>query len=217
VGVSAVSVALVNDYPVVVRGLDAMLRPYGHRVRVVDLGVREAPGRPVDVTLYDTFAARSLLGEGAEKVVGDPLAGRVLLYSWNVRPEDVQEALAFGCAGYVDKTATAAELVRAIERTAAGEQTVLPGPDRPAIQPVAGGWPGQELGLSVREAEVMALITQGLTNQDIGLRLNLSINTVKTYIRSAYLKAGVTRRAQAVRWGIDHGMLPSRGHQVTAS
>lgn len=213
----AVSVALVNDYPVVVRGLDAMLQPYADRVRVVDLGVREPPERPVDVTLYDTFATRALLGGAVDRVVGDPMAGRVLLYSWNLRPEDIDAALAQGCAGYVDKAATADELVDAIERTAAGQRPLLARADEPAVQPVGGAWPGQELGLSVREAEVMALIAQGLTNQDIGRRLNLSINTVKTYIRSAYLKAGVTRRAQAVRWGIDHGMLPGDGHHVSAS
>lgn len=205
---ATLSVALVNDYPVVVRGLDAMLEPYADRVRVAGLGVRSAPPEPVDVTLYDTFAAASLLDGDVEGILTNPLAGRVLLYSWNLRPEDVAAALARGCAGYVDKSATAEQLVAAIERAAAGDPAVVARPPHPVVEPVRGAWPGKEADLSVREAEVMALITQGLTNQDIGHRLNLSINTVKTYIRSAYLKAGVSRRSQAVKWGIEHGMLP---------
>ncbi|GGK56060.1 helix-turn-helix transcriptional regulator [Ornithinimicrobium pekingense] len=207
-------VALVNDYPVVVRGLDAMLQPYADRVEVAGLGVRQVPNEPVDVTLYDTFAAASLMGEDGDRILGDPLAGRVLLYSWNLGPDDVRSALERGCAGVVDKSSTAAELVRAIEQTAAGRRPVVPPPAQAGGEPRQCRWPGQEAGLSMREAEVLALITQGLTNEDIGRRLNLSINTVKTYIRSAYLKAEVTRRSQAVRWGIEHGMLPGPADSV---
>ncbi len=205
----ALSVALVNDYPVVVRGLDAMLEPYAHRIQVAGLGVQRSPDRQVDVTLYDTFATATLLDQDVDRLLGDPQAGRVLLYSWNVRPAGVEAALARGCAGYVDKAATAAELVSAIERTAAGELPVVPAPAlHVRLEQPARGWPGQEAGLSARESEVLALIAQGLTNLEVGRRLNLSINTVKSHVRSSYLKIGVARRSQAVKWGIEHGMLP---------
>jgi NarL family two-component system response regulator LiaR len=59
--------------------------------------------------------------------------------------------------------------------------------------------------LSVREAEIVAGICRGLSNAEIAGELYLSINSVKTYIRSAYRKMGVTRRSQAVVWGIEHG------------
>ena len=72
----------------------------------------------------------------------------------------------------------------------------------------AGDWPGRSAGLSPREAEILALITQGLTNQDIADRVYLSINSVKTYIRSAYRKIDVERRPQAVLWGIANGFRP---------
>ena len=71
-------------------------------------------------------------------------------------------------------------------------------------------WPGREWGLTEREAEVLALITQGLSNQEIAERSYLSINSVKTYIRTAYRKIGVTRRSQAVVWGMKHGFEPDR-------
>ena len=57
----------------------------------------------------------------------------------------------------------------------------------------------------MREAEIIALITQGHTNLDIAERSHLSINSVKTYIRTAYRKMGVERRPQAVLWGVRHG------------
>ena len=81
-----------------------------------------------------------------------------------------------------------------------GGGTVSPRPD--------AAWPGKEHGLTVREAEIIALITQGLSNQEIADRSYLSINSVKTYIRTAYRKIGVERRAQAVLWGIKHGFEP---------
>ncbi|MGB3827914.1 MAG: hypothetical protein WA962_03990, partial [Ornithinimicrobium sp.] len=50
------SVAVMNDYEVVVRGVAHMLGPYADRVRVVELDVNRTPGQQVDITLYDTFA-----------------------------------------------------------------------------------------------------------------------------------------------------------------
>ena len=62
--------------------------------------------------------------------------------------------------------------------------------------------------LSARETQVVALIVQGLSNAEIAATAFLSINSVKTYIRTAYRKMGVTRRAQAVGWGMTHGFAP---------
>ncbi len=78
---------------------------------------------------------------------------------------------------------------------------------RPTPSPRATG-PARTHGLTAREAEIIALITQGLSNQEIAERSYLSINSVKTYIRTAYRKIGVERRAQAVLWGIKHGFEP---------
>ena len=76
--------------------------------------------------------------------------------------------------------------------------------------PVAGAdWPGQAAGLSPRESEVLAFITQGLSNQEIAQTIYLSINSVKTYIRTAYRKIGVASRSQAVGWGMQHGFEPA--------
>ena len=64
---------------------------------------------------------------------------------------------------------------------------------------------------------MLALITQGLSNQEIAERSYLAINSVKTYIRTAYRKIDVTRRAQAVAWGMRHGFEPDRSRIVDGS
>ena len=84
-------------------------------------------------------------------------------------------------------------------------------------EPVVGDWPGREQGLSARESEVLALITQGLSNQEIAERTYLSINSVKTYIRTGYRKIGVSRRSQAVAWGMRHGFEPDRMRSIDTS
>ena len=69
-------------------------------------------------------------------------------------------------------------------------------------------WPGQEHGLSARESEMLTFIARGLSNQEIAERAYLSINTVKTYIRTAYRKIGVASRSQAVGWALRNGLYP---------
>lgn len=67
-------------------------------------------------------------------------------------------------------------------------------------------YPGLE-ALTKRELEVLRLITQGLSNDDISRELYITHNTVKSFVRSAYRKIGVTRRPQAVVWGFQHGLM----------
>ena len=88
-----------------------------------------------------------------------------------------------------------------------GEAVVLTGDDESSVGG-AGDWPGRAAGLSSREAEVIALITQGLSNQEIADRAYLSINSVKTYIRTAYRKIGVQKRPHAVLWGLANHFEP---------
>ena len=109
------------------------------------------------------------------------------------------------------------------------EQGVLSWVFDQAVERAAGGDPStpedrqrrrrdadQAVGrLSNREVSVLELVSRGLSNQDIAAELYVSINTVKTYIRSAYRKIGVTRRAQAVLWAVHHDLGPPRRHQVT--
>jgi DNA-binding CsgD family transcriptional regulator len=79
---------------------------------------------------------------------------------------------------------------------------VLPG--EPAADPAGGDPDG--LGLTAREVEILTLIASGHSNQQIAERCFLSINTVKTYVRTTYRKIGVQTRAQAVAWAIHHGL-----------
>ena len=175
-------------------------------IDVVETGASQTVLSDVDVVLYDTFAQVQGRGIDLEDFVRDSGA-KVVVYSWNVKPEMVVQAIAGGARGYLSKVLTGPQVVAALKRVVAGEVVILPGYEESSVAG-AGDWPGRSFGLSPREAEIIALITQGLTNREIADRAFLSINSVKTYIRSAYRKIGASRRSQAVLWGVDNGFKP---------
>ena len=200
-----ISLALVNDYPVVVEGVARMLE--GHpRLRIVELDSGRSPRETAHVVLYDAFAAADRGTQDVTQLLENPRCRKVVMYTWNVRAEQVDKALELGMHGYLSKQLSAHELADALVRIHEGERVVLPEPVREDVQ--LPDWPGRTVGLSAREAEVVALITQGFTNEEIARNCYLSINSVKSYIRSAYRKMGVERRSQAVLWGVQHGMDP---------
>jgi DNA-binding CsgD family transcriptional regulator len=75
------------------------------------------------------------------------------------------------------------------------------------VRPTDVATPTVDPGLSPREMQVMRLIASGSTNDEIAQQLFLGINTIKTYIRTAYRKVGVSRRSQAIIWGREHGLV----------
>ena len=197
--------AIVDDYAVVVAGVASFLK--AERIDVVETGATTPVISDVDIVLYDTFGQIQGTGIDLEDFVRDSGGAKVVIYSWNLNRQLIEEALAGGASGYLSKVLTGPAIVEALERIMSGEIVVLAGDFETSVGG-AGDWPGREAGLSPREAEVLALITQGLSNQEIADRVYLSINSVKTYIRSAYRKIGVTKRTQAVIWAIDNGFRP---------
>lgn len=204
-----VRLALVDDYEVVVRGVAAMLRAYQDEIEVVELDLNKPVGQPVDITLYDTFASTQGDHDDVRILSQNPFAGKVVVYSWNVDPRLVEAAMANGAAAYLSKGLPASQLVAALKAVHRGEHPA-PAQAKGTTTVIGGDWPGREEGLTQREAEVLALITQGMGNDEIAERTRLSINSVKTYIRSCYRRIGVTNRANAILWGVEHGFRPDR-------
>lgn len=204
-------VRLANDFEIVVAGLKAMLEPFADRIDVVETEVHGDGHKQAELTLYDTFGQAQADGLDIDRLLEDSSGGKVVIYSWNADEHLVSEALRKGCRGYLEKSLSTAELVERLERIGAGEIVVPETREkRSATEPEwISTWPGQREGLSMRESEIVVLIAQGYTNAEIAARAYLSPNSLKSYIRSAYRKMGVERRSQAVRWGIEHGMIPT--------
>lgn len=219
---------MINDYDLVVQGVKMMLSPWSGEIEIVELDVRSKVARPVDIALLDTFAQdRSILNR-ARLYLSQAGVRKVAVYSWDFTPQTARALLELGVAGVISKRVPAHELAAAILDIAAGRTVVATAgtAERTEDRPEAGNaggttrhadWPGREYGLTQREAEMIALITQGATNADIAKRTYLSPNTVKTYIRSAYRKIGVSRRSQAVSWGMRHNLVPRQSRHFPDS
>jgi DNA-binding NarL/FixJ family response regulator len=202
-----ISVALVDDYDVVLIGLAHMFDGYEDRVRVVEIDSREPVAETIDVVMYDSFAQPESDQEEIDALVNNPRARRVAVYTWNFHPSLVESATARGVHGYLSKATTADELVDAIEAIHAGQRVITDATSRAKSAPGLD-WPGRLDGFTDRESEILALITQGKSNADVASLTYLSPNTVKSYIRNIYRKIEVDSRTQAVLWGVANGFTP---------
>ena len=203
-----VRVSVVNDFDVVVAGVRALLSPFAPRVQVVDAQLGSGPDVPVDVALFDTFAAPLDWQLRLTEMARDMKVGAVAVYSFMTDPRAVEDSLAAGAAGFLAKSLSAEALVEGIESIAGGHRVVDLGARDGGVS--GDHWPAEDVGLTPREAEMLSLIVRGYSNEEIARSRYLSPNTVKSYIREAYRKIGVTTRAQAVAWGMRHGLEPAR-------
>ena len=198
-GRQIVRVAVKDESELVVRGIQAMLAPYADQVTV--LPDRSDHPTPLgDLTLYEPTRHR---GTGLERSIPRRFPTRMVAYSWDCSPEMVSTEMALGAAGYVSKWLPARRLVRDLLQLAEGRVVVDAWDGAPEPQVEAG----LAFRLTQRETDVLSLIAAGQSNQDIAQQEHISINSVKSYIRSAYAKIEVTSRSQAVLWAIRHGLL----------
>jgi len=154
---------------------------------------------------------------------------RVIVLTTYADDRSVIEALRAGARGYLTKDAGAAEIRQALQQVVSGQAVIDPAVqhhlvDAIAVPPgggqgdVAAGTaaardtPGRQLpgGLTPREAEVLGLIAEGLSNAEIASRLVVSEATVKSHVNHLLAKIGARDRAQAVSYAYQHGVAPPR-------
>ncbi|MBW4042133.1 MAG: response regulator transcription factor [Acidobacteria bacterium] len=207
-----ITVALVDDYDVVLIGVAHLFDEHRDRVVVAEIDANTALDDAIDVVLYDSFAQPESDHEELAALLASPKTDCVVVYTWNFHPELVESAIRQGARGYLSKAMSAEDLVAALERIRAGEIVVSEVSGRVVSSPRLD-WPGRERGLTDRESEILALITQGKSNAEVAALAYLSPNTVKSYIRSIYRKIGADSRTRAVLWGVANGFAPDR-HRI---
>jgi DNA-binding NarL/FixJ family response regulator len=123
----------------------------------------------------------------------------------------ILDALRAGARGYLTKDAGIQEIARAVHAAAAHQSLLDPVVQAKLLEAVGGGTPAPARAsrplpdeLTPREAEVLSLIAQGLSNREIAARLVVSEATVKTHINHVFAKIGARDRAQAVHYAYTH-------------
>ena len=146
-----------------------------------------------DVVLYDVGNIERDDGADLTRLVQSHETA-VVVVGRDLRPGLAARALSEGATGCVSIEAPAEEILAIIRQAAGGELDLG---DAPAL--------GVDADLTERQVAILGDIVKGFANAEIAERQCISINTVKSYIRETYRKLGVTTRAQAVSWGLQHG------------
>jgi len=164
-----------------------------------------------DVVLMDLRMPRCDGVEATRRIRSEHPGTQVVVLTTYADDESLFPALRAGARGYLTKDAGGDEIVRAVESVLSGDAGLSPSIQRRLLErlsepePVA---PAQAPdGLTARETEVLVLIAEGLSNQEIARRLHVSTATVKTHINNLFTKTGLKDRAQAVRYAYGKGLV----------
>lgn len=200
-------VMIVDDHPIVREGLRGMLAAepdieVAGEAASGDEAVALVPRVRPDVVLMDL---RMPSGDGVSAIERLP-GHRILVLTTFQDDADIVRAIEAGAAGYLLKDASRADLAAAVRDVAAGRRVLSP--EVSARLAVVDQTPAPPV-LSAREAEVLALVAEGLTNAQIGERLYIGQATVKTHLLRIFTKLGVSDRTAAVMTALQHGLIPA--------
>lgn len=197
---------VVDDHPGIVQAIEAVLSAADYDVIACDGGAsalvaleeRQPEVAVVDCEMDDVHGIEVIrrsrrTSPNTRYVVYTAFADRALL----------QEALDAGVLGYVLKTSPTGDLVRALQRAQAGEAWIDPKLTSLILEITAEG----TAALSKREREVLRLLSEGLTNEEIGKQLFISPDTVRTHIRRAITKLGAHNRTEAVAIALRRSLI----------
>ena len=214
---SPIRILLVDDHPVVRKGIGSCLARHRHLLIVGEAGdgfeaVAKAKELLPDIVLLDIDLPQ-MNGFGVADLLRKELAKvKVLMLSMHQRPEFIPRILESGTRGYVLKNAPAEELVQAIETVDAGGTYFSPEIARMAInQVVQGNGGGPDVReLTSREREVLVLVAEGLSNKEIADKLNVGVRTVETHRERIMRKLNIHSIAGLTRFALAKGLITLR-------
>jgi DNA-binding NarL/FixJ family response regulator len=217
--VRVIRVVLADDQALVRAGFRALLAAEPDIVVVGEAGDGEsavglARTHAPDLVLMDIRMPGMDGLEATRRIAADPaLAGtKILMLTTFDLDEYVFEALRVGASGFLLKDTEPVDLLRGVRAVVAGDALLSPRVTRTLIASFVGrATPPATMPaldrLTDREREVMALVAEGLTNDEIGIRLTVSPATARTHVSRAMVKLGARDRAQLVVFAYEAGLV----------
>ncbi|CAM5334494.1 response regulator transcription factor [Streptomyces aurantiogriseus] len=166
-----------------------------------------------DVVLMDLRMPRCDGVEATRRIRAEHPGTQVVVLTTFADDDSLFPALTAGARGYLTKDADGDEIVRAVHSVLTGDAGLSPSVQRRLLERLSAPEPKPAApvdppdGLTTRETEVLALIAEGLSNQEIARELHVSTATVKTHINNLFAKTGIKGRAQAVRYAYGKGVV----------
>jgi DNA-binding NarL/FixJ family response regulator len=170
-----------------------------------------------DVVLMDLRMPRCDGVEATRRLTAAAIPTKVVVLTTYADDHSVIQALRAGACGFLTKDATSGQIADALRAAIRGEAAIDPAVQHHLVEAISRTapleWtpPDQSRlpdGLTPREATVLALIAEGLSNAEIAERLTVTETTVKSHINHLYSKIGARDRAQAVAYAFRHGLAP---------
>lgn len=208
-----IKVLLVDDHEMVRLGLASYLN-IQEDIEVVDQahngleGYHKALELRPDIILMDLVMDVMDGIEATQRILAEWPEARIIILTSFIDDEKVYPAMKAGAKSYLLKTSSAEEIINAVHQTNAGEQVIEPAvQDKINDQTYRDRQPMPHDQLTEREKEVLLLIAEGYTNQEIADHLFITLKTVKTHVSNILAKLEVNDRTQATIYAFQHHLV----------
>lgn len=208
-------ILLVDDHEVVRLGLKALLEHHPQFEVVAEAGnakdaIEQVERHQPDVVLMDIRLPGSSGIEACEEIVQNFPQTRVIMLTSYAEDEMLFSAIRAGASGYVLKQIGGDDLIKAVEAVGRGEALLDPAVTQRVFQEVRRAVKEEEASafanLSQQERHVLLLVSEGKTNREIAKALFLGEGTVRNYVSSILSKLGVSNRAEAAAYAVEHNL-----------
>jgi DNA-binding NarL/FixJ family response regulator len=208
-------IVLVDDHEVVRLGIKALLERHPHFEVVGEAGTAKEALEQVerllpDVVLMDIRLPGASGVEATEQITNSFPEIKVIMLTSYAEDDMLFSAIRAGASGYVLKQIGAEDLIKAIEAVGRGEALLDPVVTQRVFQEVRRAVKDEEasafVNLSQQEKHVLLLVSEGRTNREIAKTLFLGEGTVRNYVSSILSKLGVSNRAEAAAYAVEHSL-----------
>ena len=207
-----IKVLLVDDHEMVRLGVSSYLSIQDD-IEVIGeaengrVGYEKALELRPDVILMDLVMDEMDGIESTKLILNDWPEAKIIIVTSFIDDEKVYPAIEAGAAGYLLKTSTAHEIAEAIRATQRGERVLEPEVTTKMMDRLTNRTPNLHEDLTNREQEVLLLIAEGKSNQEIADALFITLKTVKTHVSNILSKLEVEDRTQATIYAFKHGLI----------